>query len=163
MSEKFKVDVEFLNPFIDAIIQTLKTTGQVETVTPTQTTLMKDNDTLVSDITGSLTIVAKAFRGSISICFPKETFLKIVSRMLGHEYTTITREIEDAVAEITNVVYGSAKTELNKKGYAMEKAIPSITRGDQHSIRFDAKTPILITHFTSSDGPFMIATALQPT
>ncbi len=50
--------------------------------------------------------------------------------MLGEKHTQINAEVSDAVGEMTNMIYGSAKTTLNQLGYNFEMAIPTVISGD---------------------------------
>ena len=158
---KPKLDADFINPFLHAVVMTLKGMGQLAEVTPLKTSLLKVGQEKHADITGSLAIVAPAFVGTISISFPIKTYLTIVSNMLGKKYTEMTSDIEDAAAEIVNVVYGNAKSALNEKNYQMEKAIPSLIKGAQHAIRSENHSPTLVTDFTSTAGPLFVSISID--
>jgi CheY-specific phosphatase CheX/CheY-like chemotaxis protein len=156
-----KLDVDFINPFIDAVIKTMTTMAQVKNIAVEKVRALKNNEALLADITGCISIVAPLFTGSVSVSFPQETFLNLVSGMLGETYTQFTPEIEDAAAELTNIIYGDAKVKLNGKGYRMDKAIPSIIRGPGHSIRSDSRVPALVVQFVSTAGPFFVSFVLE--
>lgn len=161
IAAKPKLDAEFINPFLNAVSHTLKGMGQVADVKAMKTILLKPGEEKHADITGSLAIVAPAFVGTIAVSFPAKTYLAVVSNMLGKQYTEITSEIEDAAAEVVNVVYGNAKSVLNEKNYQMEKAIPSLIKGANHAIRSDAQSPTLVTEFTSAAGPFFVSISID--
>lgn len=156
-----KLDVEFINPFLDATVNTIKNMGQLDHVKHTSTFVLKREDEIHSDITGTLIILAPSFSGKIAVSFPTKTFLKIVSNMLGEEYKEIIPEIEDAALELTNIIYGAAKCELNKKNYQMEKALPSIVRGTNHFVRAEGNLPTLVTKFESDAGEFFVTISLN--
>lgn len=154
----FKVDVNFINPFVDSTMNTLKVQCSV-TVTP-QKIYLKDVDDPFSNlniaIAGVIGLTSKAFNGSIAVCFPKETFLKVLSNMLGETYTDITKDVEDAAGELLNIIFGGAKVVLNDKGYGIEKAIPTIVRGTDLKVRHLSPNPTMVLPFDSSAGPFAI-------
>lgn len=158
---KPKLNAEFINPFLNAVVPTLKGMGQVTDLKILKTIILKPGEEKKADITGSLAIVAPEFVGSISISFPSKTFLTIVSNMLGTQYTEITSDIEDAAAEITNIIYGKAKAVLNENNYQMEKAIPSLIKGANHTIRSSTHAPTLVTEFTCSAGTFFVSISID--
>ena len=59
----------------------------------------------------------------------KAIFL-IIQNMIGETHTEVSSDVADAVGELTNMIYGSAKTSLNQRGYKFDMAIPTVVRGD---------------------------------
>jgi chemotaxis protein CheX len=108
-----------------------------------------------------ITIISDAFTGSISLCFDKRTFLNICENMLGDTYSEIDEEVEDAAAELLNIIFGKAKTDLNdKSGYNLKKAIPTIIKGP--GIRVKQTTqPAIILPFESDAGTFTLEVELS--
>ena len=47
--------------------------------------------------------------------------------MLGEEIQSLDGDIQDAVGEITNMISGGARAELEKMGYSLAMAIPSLS------------------------------------
>jgi chemotaxis protein CheX len=68
-------------------------------------------------------------KGTMSISYSKSAIFKILENMFGEKHTEVNSEVTDAVGEMTNQIYGSAKTTLNQMGYAFEMAIPSVITG----------------------------------
>lgn len=165
-----KLDVDFINPFIDATILTIKTIAQVEDIKAEKPTTIPANQPTDADISGCLSIAAPLFRGNFQVSFPNATFLQFVSRMLGESIENVKStgddkavksEFEDAVLELTNIIYGHAKTSLSKFDYHMERAIPSIIKGANHSVGSKSNNPSIIIPFSSSIGSFFISISLD--
>ncbi len=156
-----KLDVEFLNPFLTAVVETISTVGQVTDVKPEKTSVLKAGDARTADISGTISVVAPLFNGTIYVSFPTKTYLAIVSKMLGETFTALTPDIEDAAAELTNIIYGRARTILNQKNYQMQRGMPSIIKGIGHSVRAQTGYPALVTDFGSSVGPFFVAISMS--
>lgn len=97
--------------------------------------LFAPNAQLPADICGVIGLVSSVFVGSVSICFPKKVFLDIVGGMFGETYPEITDELSDGAGELLNIIFGTAKTELTNVGFRVDKAIPTIMRGDNISLR----------------------------
>jgi CheY-like chemotaxis protein len=158
---KVKLDVEFVNPFLEATIETVKSMCQVPDIKVDKTFVLKGDEDLKVDISGVLSIVAPKFMGTIYISFPKDTFLSLTSKMLGTEFKEITAEISDAAAELTNIIYSNAKSALNKKNLQMEKAIPSVVNGAGHSVNTRDSSASVVTQFSCSSGIFYVSLGLN--
>lgn len=154
-SKKKVVDVNFLNPFIDGTIETLKLQCSVECSPGKPFKRQKDGSGKI-DIAGVIGITSSVFSGSISLCFPATTFLGLMSNMLGEEYTEINTELEDGAGELLNIIFGFAKRVLNEKGYDLEKAIPTIVRGNSLTLKSLPGASTFVLPFESTSGQFYI-------
>jgi chemotaxis protein CheX len=109
-----RIDVNFINPFIESTLDVLKTLCQ--TTCRKERAFLRANETVSGDISAIVGMVSATFRGSMGIAFEKSTFLYLVNSMLGEKYTSITPENQDAAGEICNQIFGQTKTKLKKKG-----------------------------------------------
>lgn len=116
---------------------------------------------MTGDISGVIGIVSDAFQGSVVISFPEDTFLGVISRMLGEEYHKIDQEIIDGAGELTNMIFGQAKIVLNEKGYGIKTAIPSVVSGKDHSLAALTKGPVIVVPFTTEFGKFFVEIGLS--
>ena len=154
--ERATVDVEFLNPFITATRAVLETQAQTK-LSPGKPYLRKPGEQIPMEIAGVLSLVSHEFRGSITICFRAETFLKIYENMVGEKHERITREMEDAAGELLNIIFGQAKTVLNdQRGHSFEKALPTVLVGDRLKLHHQSRTPAIVLPFESQAGAFHI-------
>ncbi len=153
-------DTNFINPFLNATLHVLKVQAQVD-ATAGQIYRKKPNDHFVGDVSGIIGIVSDSFNGSVVISFPEMTFLKVVSSMLGEEFTKLDKEIIDGAGEITNMIFGQAKIVLNEKGYGIKTAIPSVVTGKDHSLSAMTKGPIVVIPFESQMGKFFVEICLS--
>lgn len=152
---KRSLDVNFVNPFLAATVEVLKTQAKTTSV-PGKVYVKKPGETNSGDISGVIGLVSQAFSGSVVISFPEFTFLEIVERLFGEKHTTITKEIEDAAAELTNIIFGVAKVSLNEKGYGIQTALPSVICGKGHSVKSAVQGLVVVVPFDSDAGPFFI-------
>ncbi|OFZ03677.1 MAG: hypothetical protein A2070_14450 [Bdellovibrionales bacterium GWC1_52_8] len=158
---KAKFDVKFINPFITAT----KATFEMQANTPIRIGkpfLKKEDDKVAIDIAGVISLTSPAFHGSIALCFPAKVFLAIYSNMLGEKHETITREIEDAAGEMLNIIFGQAKAELNDKaGYQIQKAIPTIVRGNQLEVHHLVRNIAVVLPFETDAGSFHLEVSTE--
>jgi chemotaxis protein CheX len=155
------LNVEFINPFIDATIKTLQTQCNMELSMKDKPFLKGTQDLPAIEIAGIIGLTSAAFKGSISICFPRDTFLKIMGGMLGEAYTEITDDLQDGAGELLNIIFGQSKAVLNEKGFGIEKAIPTVVRAKELTVRQYSNAPVVVMLFTSSNGEFFVEIALE--
>ena len=154
--KEFKIDVDFINPFIDSAVKTINDMCRVQTIDAKQPYLLTENEILDIDISGTLAITSPYFKGSIGISFSNKVYKILVSSMLDEGQSNITADNQDGAAEIINIIYGQTKAVLNSKGYSLARAMPSVVRGAGHKIYPNSKIPVLLVPFNSDAGNFFI-------
>lgn len=155
-----KLDVKFFNPFVDGAINALKIQCSTE-AKPGRLLIKKPGSVYPTEIAAVLGLMSPNFTGSLALCFPNTTFLGIMEKMLGEKYPEITKDLEDGAGELLNIIFGHAKTELNERGFAIEKAIPTIVRGSAIEISHLTPSPTLILQFDSEVGKFHIEMGMK--
>lgn len=155
----YKMDVQFIQPFIDGAVETLKIQCRVSASAGAPFLKKKGQDAPV-DIAGQIGIASEHFRGSISLCFPKKTFLGVMGKMLDEDYRMMTEELEDGAGELMNIIFGFAKRELNQKGYELPKAIPAVIRGHRLN-QLKPAGPVIVLPFESEMGQFQIEIGVE--
>ena len=145
---------EYLNPFLQATINVLSTMAMISPKPGKPG--VKQGDTAVGDITGIIGITGDA-EGSLAVSFSESCALKIVENMVGEKYEKLNEEVADCVGELTNMISGDARAQLQKLGFNFTAAIPTIIRGKEHSVRHipQGGTTIMIP-FSTDDGDFYI-------
>lgn len=149
-------DTNVLNPFIDATVNTLKVQANVESKSKQIYIRDKNSPPLCGDVSGVIGLVSEKFSGTVSVSFPEKTFLNIMSKMLGENYTQLSPDLLDGASEILNIIFGQAKTILNEKGYGIKMALPKGISGKNHSLSSNSGHHILIVPFESDSGDFFV-------
>lgn len=154
------MDVRFINPFLNGTMSVLKT---MAFITPKAgKPFVKKNNLAQGDISGIIGMTGSA-RGSLALSFSKGCIVKIVSNMLGEEITEINGDIQDAVGEITNMISGVARKELEAKGLNVQAAIPTVVSGKNHSIAHVLGGPSIIIPFETEHGSFVVDVCMGDT
>ncbi len=153
VKKRKNIDVNFLNPFVEATINTLTIQCSFECVAG-KPEVKTDEFSHLIDIAGVIGITSEGFTGSISICFTEKIFLTLMTNMLGEECTEINKDMEDGAGELLNIIFGQAKTTLNQLGYSLEKALPTIVRGRELKVKHMTPYSTFILPFESSLGSF---------
>jgi chemotaxis protein CheX len=148
-------DVNFINPFLGATLHVLKIQAQV-VARPGKLSVNRSENPLRSDICGVIGISSESFKGRVAICFPESTFLKVMSKMLGEEYSTLTPEITDGAAELANIIFGQAKVTLNERGYGLLMSLPQMVPGNDLALLPKTNEKSVVMPFQSDEGEFFV-------
>jgi len=152
------MNVKLINPFINATINVLETMAFVN-VTAGKPYVKKDN-VAVGDVTGVLGLTGVA-NGTVSVTFEEKCILTVVSNMFGETITELNNEIADAVGELTNMISGQARRELEEVGKVFKAAIPSVITGRNHSITHYTDGPKIAIPFSTENGDFTIEVCFE--
>lgn len=144
------MNVEFINPFISALMNVMQTMAQTE-LKPGKPK-KKTDEQAHGDVSGLVGMVGDQVKGSLSITFDESLALEIMNRMLGEKPNEINAEVTDMVGEIANMICGGAKNELGEKGYEFGMATPVVVAGKDHTITHLVDGPKMIMPFSSNDG-----------
>lgn len=153
------LDRDFVNAFIDGVKKALNTTANV--MVTTEKPFIQPDFQPKGDIAGIVGMVNGEMRGKLTIIFSKPAVLRMTFGMIGETKTTIDREVTDAVGEITNQIYGTAKTTLNQMGYRFEMAVPTVVTG-VFTLSNSQKVTALIVPFKMPDGEELFAALAVP-
>jgi chemotaxis protein CheX len=151
------MNADFINPFLEGTITVLKTMAFVEPKAGKP--FLKKSEKAIGDVSGIIGMTGSA-KGSLALSFSEKCILKIVSNMLGEEYTSINGDITDAVGEITNMISGAARQDLEKQGYTVRAAIPTVISGKSHQISHVLGGPSIIIPFDIDEGSFVVDVCL---
>lgn len=151
-----KIDVSFINPFIEGTIHVLEIQCRTK-ANPLKPLLKRSGEfDCKTDIAGIIGITSKSFTGSIALCFPEKVFLDLMSRMLGEEFTEIGEDLKDGAGELTNMIFGHAKTILNSRGHTIDKALPSVIRAPDLKIDHLGNHDSIILPFSVEEQSFFM-------
>lgn len=152
------MDVRFINPFLEATINVLKTIAFVDP-RPGKPHLKNDN-IAIGDVSAIIGLTGSA-KGSLALSFSEQSIKKIVNNMLGEKFTEINDDIRDAVGEITNMISGDARKRLEADGFTIAAAIPTVVSGKDHRIKHVLAGASIIIPFEIDEGPFVVDVCLE--
>lgn len=150
--------VTYINPFINS------TTHVLETMAFTKVTCgkpyLKKDGVAKGDVSAVIGLTGDV-KGTLSISFTEMSILAIVTKMFGEEMNELNDEIKDAVGEITNMISGQARQELEGLGRSLKAAIPTVIMGKNHSISHMTSHPVIAIPFDTEDGKFTIEISFE--
>lgn len=86
------------------------------------------------EISGIIAFIQDSIEGTLAIRFRQETILKLLSKVYGEELTNLDNRVIGGVAELSNVIHGIAKEDLNLQGYHYQMCLPVVIIGDNHTV-----------------------------
>jgi chemotaxis protein CheX len=152
------LDVKIINPFINATLNVLETMAFIKS--EAQQPYLKKDNVAKGDISGIVGLTGET-NGTVFITFDESCIVKVVSNMFGEEINEINDDIKDAVGELTNMISGQARKELEEIGKVFQGSIPSVVSGKNHELLPMTKGPRIAIPFKTDFGSFTIEVALE--
>lgn len=118
--------VQFVNPFVTAACDVLAT--EIGTSPSRGALVIEQNPYTTEDVTAVIGMSGAA-RGSVYVSMSQETALLIVGKMMGHEIAVMDELAQSGIAELTNVVVGTASISLADLGYPAQISPPLMLIG----------------------------------
>ncbi len=153
-----KISKELIDAFVEGTQKTLSVQCGLET-TSRKPYLKGTQPEPKIALTGIVVMVSTQFSGIVHLSFTESSFLAIMDKMLGEEFSQISDELTSGAAELLNIIYGSAKVILNQQGYAIKAAIPTVVRGDAIQTKSVTTNPALVLPFSTEFGDFFLEIA----
>lgn len=148
------MDVRFINPLLESLMNVLSTMVKVEPK-PGKPELKKD-EIACGEVTGFMVMESEKANGSMAITFTTPVIIDIVKRMLGADITEVDDMAKDLTGEMANMVVGGAKNLLNENGYDFKMSLPEVLAGEAHQIKHKYKGQTVILPFTIDAGSFFV-------
>ncbi len=133
--------VEYINPFVTAVLSVFRTMLGTELVRGQP--FVKGGFQPRHQISGVIGLSGKA-RGTIVLSLDREAALRATAILTQEERpSSINADVIDAVGELANMIAGCAKAKLEQ--FEMSVSLPSVITGKGHCIEFPSNTtPICI-------------------
>ena len=148
---KQAVRVEFINPFIIAVSKTLETMVGCKVVRePPQIKKGKSALYPVSGIIGLSGVIV----GTVVLTMSEALALRCASAMLMEDYKEFGPDVFDAIGELTNVIAGNAKAQLEE--YKLSLSLPNVIYGKDAELRFPERCQPISIPFQTDHGPMAV-------
>jgi chemotaxis protein CheX len=104
-----------------------------------------------ADVTGVIGFAGDK-RGTFSLAFTRESAIFIYKSMVGEDAPSVNSDVIDAIGEITNIISGQTRVEIEKLGYKLSAALPTVIVGQNVEVNFITKVPVITLPFTFQAG-----------
>jgi chemotaxis protein CheX len=146
---------EYIAPFIDSVNEFFHTMLGA-------TCSEADADTAEPREIAAIIGMGGPAKGIVALQFPRSTALNISERLLGTRMDTLDETVSDVVAEVVNIVAGSAKARLSAAtGSVIDLSLPTVFRGTGYVIHYPSQATWAELPFTSDLGPFNLRVTFE--
>jgi chemotaxis protein CheX len=116
---------------------------------------------LNGDVSGIVGIVQDRLEGTLTVCFSYETVQRLIPMLLGSDGEETQDVALDAVGELTNMIFGQIKTDLNERGHKIRFGLPTVVRGPGHFISHLHLGQYLVIPFELGEDNFQVFVAIH--
>jgi chemotaxis protein CheX len=150
------VSVEYINPFLTSAINVFRTMAACELKRGKP--YLADGVQPTHEISGVIGLSGKAI-GTVVLSLGEPVALKVTAAMLGEEPPEMNGDVVDAIGELTNMIAGSAKAQLEH--LEMSVSLPSVIMGRNHRVAFPGDIQPIAIPFESEWGPVCVEVGLR--
>jgi chemotaxis protein CheX len=149
------VKAEHINPFIASVVEVFSVMLQCK-LTRGELSLSTDFQPK-HDVSGIIGLSGKA-SGTVIVSLERDVAIALTEKLLGERPIAINGDVIDAVGELTNMVAGRAKSDLQH--LAMTLALPTVITGKNHVIRFGSTTQTICIPYVCQWGELSLEVGL---
>lgn len=154
-----QMNVEYINPFIASVYELFTTMLEAEVKRGKIGVSTGANNP--RDIMALIGLSGPA-RGTVALSFPTATALGIVNKILGIDTHVVDETVSDGIAEVVNIVAGSAKAKLvNDTETPIDLSLPTVLRGGDFKVDHPSRALWLEVPFESSLGGFTLRVTFE--
>ena len=154
------MDPKFAKPIVQATQNVLSTMAMInpEAGKP----YIKKDQKASGDVTGVIGLTADdSKQGVMSVTFTKDCAVAIVKNLLGGEIEDVVQEVKDAVGEVTNMIAGQTRQNLESIGINLSAATPTVVMGENHSVSHVTNDKIIVVPFNTEHGTFVVEFSMK--
>lgn len=145
---------EFVNPFVESVYYLF---GTMLSSKVARTGLAITEGQQQPHEVMALIGFSGVMRGTVALALPSETCSKMLARLLGAEVADDDETLSDAIAEMVNIVAGSAKAKLSEKlKTTLELSLPVVFRGSNFDVYCPSKAVWVEIPYMSDLGPLTL-------
>lgn len=148
---------EYINPFVSSLKNAFQTMLDCE-ARRGGITLKKDNRAAYP-VSGVIGLSGRAV-GTVVLSFSEAVALKAASALLLCEAGSLNEDVLDAVGELTNMVAGAAKAQLEE--LELQVSLPNVITGAGHEVHFPSNVQPISIAFETDWGPLTLEVGLTP-
>ena len=150
------ISVDYINPFLTSAINVFRTMAACELTRGKP--YLADGTQTTHEISGVIGLSGKAI-GTVVLSLGEPVALKVTAAMLGEEPPEMNSDVIDAIGELTNMIAGSAKAQLEH--LEMSVSLPSVIVGRNHRVAFPRDIQPIAIPFESAWGPVCVEVGLR--
>lgn len=147
--------VEFINPFVLATVNVFEM--MLGCRLERGALSLKREHAPTHEVSGLIGLSGRC-RGMVVVSVGRMTAIKAAELMLGVRPESLNSEVMDAIGELTNMIAGSAKSQLEE--YQLTIGLPTVICGKTQAIAFPSQSQPMVIPFDSEIGPVCVQVGL---
>lgn len=151
------MNVKFLNPFLDAVVDVMK--AEVGIPCTRGNLSMQKSSMTTSEVTVMISIIGQV-QGVVLYGMSKTTSLKVVSKILDQEFSDFDNLAQSGIGELGNVISGKATINLSEAGFQTTISPPTLIIGQDAQISTLDFSRIAVP-FTTELGEIIVHLAVR--
>lgn len=151
------MDVAYINPFIRATVKVFRVMLGCELATP-ELRWKRDRQP-AQEVSGIIEITGPV-SGIVVLGISRSAAIRVTETLLGEQVDQINELVRDAVGELTNMIAGNAKAELD--GSRLRVGLPWVIVGRHHTLPIQRGATSFDIVFDSDLGPVTVEVSLAP-
>ena len=134
-SVKVKVDVDFINIVIKSIQAVFNDLCKTKVTFKAPTKRVGKNEYPIQvNVASFIGLNSQTIRGTVGLCFPKQTYLYFLSAATGQSFNELTPELALGSGEFMYHIFETSRPNLTTLGYRIDSAVPFLVIGEDISI-----------------------------
>ena len=139
------MDAKYITPFVVGAKHVFKTMLDIDLID--KTPFPKNTTRSTADVTGVMGFTGDR-RGTMAFSMSAEGALTVYGRLMGENVSSLSPEVADAMGELTNIISGQARKELEKESLHLLAHVPLIFVGRNVEISLVTRGTIMTIPFT---------------
>jgi len=149
------MNVEYINPFVTSTFSVFSKMLSWKLVR--EGLSVGVNKHPEHEISGVIGLSGNA-TGTVVLSLDRDVAISATEAMLGERHAEINAEVIDTIGELTNMVAGAAKSQLEQ--LSMSVSLPNVIVGRNHVIQFPSDTQRVCISFQTPSGPLSLEVGL---
>jgi chemotaxis protein CheX len=147
--------VDYINPFLAATAHVFS--KMLSCPLKRGDPYLKDRTQPTYEVSGIIGLSGKAL-GTVVLSLSREVALQAAAHILQNHYHSIDADVVDLIGELTNMIAGSAKAQLEQ--YELSLSLPNVISGKNHIVQFPSNAVPICVPFDSPWGPICLEVSL---
>jgi len=143
------MDAGFLNAYLAAVQNVFKTMVQLDIVMGKP--VLKTDRHTSGEVTGVIGFAGDK-KGTFSLAFSRKGAIFIYKKMVDEDAPGVTPDVVDAIGELTNIISGQTRVQIETLGFKLSAALPTVVVGQNVEINFITKLPVISLPFSFQAG-----------
>jgi len=150
------MNVELINPFLTSTISVFS--RMLSQTLVREAPYLREGYSPLYDVTGIIGLTGKA-TGMVAVSMPRETALSVTEILLQERPREVDAQTADAVGELTNMIAGAAKSQMESLQIVL--GLPTVIIGKGAVIAFPSRARPICIPFDSPLGPIVVEVGIE--